>query len=43
LTSAGNPDAARLATLRRRLALGGALNLLLLFSTVAVMVFKPTL
>jgi uncharacterized membrane protein len=43
LTHAGNPDGARVATLRRRLAVGGALNLLLLFSTVAVMVFKPTL
>lgn len=41
LATAG-PDHPRVAALRRRLALAGALNLLLLLSTVWAMVFKPS-
>lgn len=39
----GKPDAARVAAARQRLARLGALNILLLLSTVWAMVFKPTL
>lgn len=42
-SSAERPDEARLRTLRRRVAVGAVLNIVLLFSTVWAMVFKPTL
>jgi hypothetical protein len=43
LSTAAVPDEVRMADVRRRIAVLGLLNLLLLFSTVWAMVFKPTL
>lgn len=43
LAATAQPDDVRLGKLRRRLAVLGTVNLVLLFSTVWAMVFKPTL
>lgn len=42
LATAERPDAARIATLQRRLSALTVLNVLILFSTIWAMVFKPT-
>jgi uncharacterized membrane protein len=42
LTSSANPDGSRVAALQRRLRTLNMFNLLLLFSAVWAMVFKPT-
>jgi uncharacterized membrane protein len=43
LAASGQPDPARMASLRRRMSTLGMLNILVLVSTVWAMVFKPTL
>jgi putative copper export protein len=43
LSNETSPDGGRVRVVRRKLAAAGAVNILILLSTVGVMVFKPTL